>query len=88
MSWMIRLAKEAAKQLKGVPADRQRLLRRRLQEMQADPFRGDVKPLKGKEWQGWYRKRVGRYRVIFTLDRAKRIVEIAAILVRDEGTYR
>lgn len=68
MSWTIRLAKEAAKQLKGVPADKQKLLRRRLHEMQEDPLQGDVKPLQGKEWHGWYRKRVGRYRIIFTLD--------------------
>ena len=88
MRWTIRLAKEATKQLKGVPADKQKLLRRRLHEMQEDPLQGDVKPLKGKEWHGWYRKRVGRYRLIFTLDRPGRIVEVAAILIRDEGTYR
>lgn len=88
MSWTIRLSKEAAKQLKGLPADRGKLLRQRLRAMADDPLQGDVKPLKGKEWRGWYRKRIGRYRFIFTLDHSRHIVEVAAILKRDEGTYR
>ena len=56
--------------------------------MQNDPFQGDVQPLKGKQWQGRYRKRVGRYRVIFIPYHRERIVEISAILRRDEKTYR
>jgi mRNA-degrading endonuclease RelE of RelBE toxin-antitoxin system len=65
MKWNVRLAKEAARQLERVPGDYQALLRKKLREMAEDPFRGDVLPLKGKKWQGWYRKRVGRYRIIF-----------------------
>ena len=57
-------------------------------EFEADPFRGDVIPLKGRRWQGRYRKRVGRYRIIFMLNHAERIVEISAILLRNEQTYR
>jgi mRNA-degrading endonuclease RelE of RelBE toxin-antitoxin system len=88
MNWTVRLSKEAAKQLQGIPADRAKQLRRRLGELRTDPFQGDVKPLHGKEWQGWYRKRVGRYRIIFTLDHSQHTVAVAAILLRDEGTYR
>ena len=44
MTWTVRLANEAAKQLKKLPPDHQALLRRRLQEMTQDPFQGDVKP--------------------------------------------
>jgi len=54
MQWTIRLAKEAARQLEKVPRDYQALLRKKLREMAEDPFRGDVVPLKGKEWKGWY----------------------------------
>jgi mRNA-degrading endonuclease RelE of RelBE toxin-antitoxin system len=56
--------------------------------MHDDPMRGDVLPLKGRQWQGRYRKRVGRYRIIFSLDHTDRIVEVSAILLRDEHTYR
>jgi mRNA-degrading endonuclease RelE of RelBE toxin-antitoxin system len=56
--------------------------------MQDDPFRGDVIPLKGRQWHGRYRKRVGRYRLIFVPNHAEHIVEISAILLRDEHMYR
>jgi len=56
--------------------------------MAEDPFRGDVVPLKGTKWQGRYRKRVGRYRIIFIVHQNERIVDVTAILVRDEKTYR
>jgi mRNA-degrading endonuclease RelE of RelBE toxin-antitoxin system len=56
--------------------------------MQVNPFRGDVKPLKGKDWKGRYRKRIGRYRIIFVPIPALRVVEISQILLRTEKTYR
>jgi mRNA-degrading endonuclease RelE of RelBE toxin-antitoxin system len=56
--------------------------------MAEDPFRGDAMPLKGKEWKGYYRKRVGRYRIIFVPRQNERVTDIPAILARDEKTYR
>ena len=88
MTWNIRLAKDAAKQLEKVPRDYHELLLKKLREMAEDPFRGDVVPLKGKEWKGWYRKRVGRYRIIFVPHQNAYIVDVTAILARDEKTYR
>jgi len=86
--WSVRLARDAEKQLKKLPPDRQELILRHLREMRADPFQGDVKPLKGKEWKGHYRKVAGRYRIIFTLNHQEHIVEVSAILLRTEKTYR
>jgi mRNA-degrading endonuclease RelE of RelBE toxin-antitoxin system len=63
MIWNVRLAKAAAKQLEKLPPDYQTLLLKKLNEMGDDPFQGDVQPLKGKQHQGRYRKRVGRYRI-------------------------
>lgn len=71
-----------------LPRDVQRRIGRAIDELEADPFRGDVIPLKGRRWQGRYRKRVGRYRLIFVLHHAERIVEVSAILLRDEHTYQ
>jgi mRNA-degrading endonuclease RelE of RelBE toxin-antitoxin system len=88
MRWNVRLSKDAAKQLERVPRDYHELLLKKLQEIAEDPFRGDVLPLKGKEWEGYHRKRVGRYRIIFLLHQNQHIVDIAAILPRDEKTYR
>jgi len=88
MTWNIRLAKEAERQLKKLPLDRQEFIRRHLRDMTRDPFAGDVKSLKGKEWKGRYRKRIGRYRLIFMVSRPERAVEVSAILLRTEKTYQ
>ena len=59
-----------------------------LSEMEEDPFRGLVKPLKGKEHKGQYRKVSGRYRIIFRPVHRERVVDVLAILLRNEATYR
>jgi hypothetical protein len=56
--------------------------------MEADPFRGNVRALEGKRWRGRYRKVAGRYRIIFTPFHSVRIVEVSAITLRSEKTYR
>ena len=88
LPWSVLLAKEAAKQLEKLPRDRQELVRSSLREMTADPFRGDVIALKGKEWKGRYRKRAGQYRIIFQLNRIGHTVEVSAVVPRSEKTYR
>ena len=88
MTWTVRLSRGAARQFRQLPQDQQALIRERLREMRDDPFSGDVTPLKGSRWQGRYRKRVGRYRLIFLPNHAEHIVEISAILLRNEQTYR
>ncbi|MGH8660003.1 MAG: type II toxin-antitoxin system RelE family toxin [Gammaproteobacteria bacterium] len=81
--WPI-VARDAARQLEKVPRDYQTVLRNKLGEMAEDPFRGDVVPLKGTKWQGRYRKRVGRYRIIFIPHQNEGAIDVVAILVRDE----
>ena len=49
MTWAVRVADEAAKQLKAIPPDRRKRIMRDLRELAQDPFRGLVKPLKGVE---------------------------------------
>jgi mRNA-degrading endonuclease RelE of RelBE toxin-antitoxin system len=88
MNWDIRLSKTAARQLSKVPRNYQDLVLERLEEMAENPFRGDVKPLQGVQWQGHYRKRVGRWRIIFAPDASEHRVEISAILRRSDKTYR
>jgi mRNA-degrading endonuclease RelE of RelBE toxin-antitoxin system len=88
MTWIVRLSRDAERQLRRLPPDQQSLIRQRLREMQDDPFRGDVIPLRGRQWQGRYRKRVGRYRIFFVPHHDTHIVEVSAILLRDEQTYR
>ena len=88
MHWRSELSDEAERQLVRLPRTMQRRIVRAIDELEADPFRGDVIPLKGRRWQGRYRKRVGRYRIIFVPNHTERIIEVAAILLSDEQTYR
>jgi len=87
MSWASELSRTAERQLAQLPRPFQARITRTIDELEADPFQGDVRPLRGRH-QGRYRKRVGRYRIIFRLRHDERIVEISAILPRDDRTYR
>jgi mRNA-degrading endonuclease RelE of RelBE toxin-antitoxin system len=82
MTWTVRLAKAAEKHLKKIPPDRQEMILAHIREMCENPFHGDVKPLRGKHWKGRYRKRAGRYRLIFTLSYSRQAFEISQIFLR------
>jgi mRNA-degrading endonuclease RelE of RelBE toxin-antitoxin system len=88
MTWTVRVHEDAAKQLKAIPADRRKRILDDIIAFEEDPFRGLVKPLKGKENKGKFRKVSGRYRIIFKPIHATRIVEVLAVLLRNEKTYR
>lgn len=88
MTWSAELSHTAERQLARFPTKAQQQIARAIDGLEIDPFRGDVISLKGKHWSGRYRKRVGRYRIIFTLHHDTHTIEISAILRRDEHTYR
>ena len=88
MNWAVELSASAIKELKKLPRDRQAQIERAIDEMESDPMAGDVIPLKGSEWKGSFRKRVGPYRIIFALDRKTLTVAVSAIFIRSEKTYR
>jgi mRNA-degrading endonuclease RelE of RelBE toxin-antitoxin system len=70
-----------------LPQDRRKQIAQAIEEMERDPTSGDVRPIKSGRFKGTLRKRVGRYRIIFALDPAKSMIEIAAIITRTESTY-
>ncbi|MGB8768586.1 MAG: type II toxin-antitoxin system RelE/ParE family toxin [Candidatus Korobacteraceae bacterium] len=88
MIWAVELSAAAEKDLKRLPRDRQARIERAIDELEENPFAGDVKALQGPEWKGRYRKRVGPYRIVFTVDRKASAVAVSAILIRSEKTYR
>lgn len=53
--------------------------------MESDPFKGDLKRLKGKE-TAW-RRRVGNYRIIYDLYFDEHLIVIQGILRRTSITY-
>jgi mRNA-degrading endonuclease RelE of RelBE toxin-antitoxin system len=88
MTWTVHVHAEAAKQLKAIPSDRRKRILDDLLVFEEDPFRGLVKPLKGKAHKGHYRKVSGRYRIIFRPIHPTHTVEVLAILLRNEQTYK
>ena len=85
MNWAVVVAKSARKKLAKFPAkDRSRILEG-LESMAADPFSGDIIKLedKGDRW----RRRIGEYRVFFSVDKPSRVVVISAIERRTSTTY-
>ena len=88
MNWAVELSAAAEKDLKRLPRDRQARIERAIDEMEQNPLAGEVKALQGPEWKGRYRKRVGPYRIVFTVNHKSQAVAISAILIRSEKTYR
>lgn len=89
MNWVCEVSEDAAKELRSLPASIQKRVARTIDQMLADPFQGDVKPLKGREWKGIFRRRIGSYRILFTTSGdPKKMFTILRILIRAEGTYK
>ena len=88
MIWIVHIHDGAAKQLKSIPPDRRQRVLDDIVAFEEDPFRGLVKPLKGKNHKGHYRKISGRYRMIFKPVYSTNTVELLAVLLRNEKTYR
>lgn len=88
MTWACELTEDAERDLLDLPRDVQRHIVHALDRVAVNPFQGDVKALKGSEWKGVLRRRVGSYRILFTADRSRRLVSVLCILRRSEKTYR
>lgn len=87
MNWVVRVAEDARVFIQDLPAKTRRQVSRSITELEQDPSRGDVEPLKGKEWKGFYRKRAGDFRIVFLLYRDQRVIDVSSVLGRSEKTY-
>jgi mRNA-degrading endonuclease RelE of RelBE toxin-antitoxin system len=88
MNWACELTEDAQKDLRRLPSSVQKRVARTIDQMAADLFQGNVKSLKGPEWRGVFRRRMGSYRVLFAVDHKKHTFFIVRILIRSEGTYQ
>jgi mRNA-degrading endonuclease RelE of RelBE toxin-antitoxin system len=87
MSWVCDLTKDARGDLQDLPKAVQKRVARVLEQMQSDPFQGDVRALHGDEWKGVFRRRLGDYRILFMPEHEQHIVNILRILIRSGKTY-
>jgi mRNA-degrading endonuclease RelE of RelBE toxin-antitoxin system len=88
VNWVVRIAEDAQLFVDRLPNKARRQVFRSINQLEQDPFSGDVKTLKGTEWKGCYRKRSGDYRIIFAVHHAERLVEVGWVMLRSEKTYR
>jgi mRNA-degrading endonuclease RelE of RelBE toxin-antitoxin system len=83
--WTLRVAKQAQKGLAKAPAKSQRLLRAALEDMQQNPFSGDLVRLQSE--RATWRRRVGSYRIFFDVYPESQLVDIVDISRRTSTTY-
>jgi mRNA interferase RelE/StbE len=85
MNWTGLVAKAALKQLARFPAKDQDRVAVAISALADDPFGGDIIKLEGgnRRW----RRRVGSYRIFFTVVPESRTVAVSAILRRTSTTY-
>jgi len=88
MIWIVHIHDGAARQLRAIPPDRRQRVLDDIAAFEEDPLRGLVKPLKGRDHHGHYRKVSGRYRIIFKPVHPTNTVDVLAVLLRNEKTYR
>jgi mRNA-degrading endonuclease RelE of RelBE toxin-antitoxin system len=88
MSWICELTDDAKRDLRDLPRAIQKRFSRTLEQMQTNPFQGDVKALQGEEWKGVFRRRLGDYRVLFLPDLEQHIVRVLRVVLRSARTYR
>ena len=85
MTWNLSITGPAQKEFKKLPQKDRARVKAALIAMQADPFQGDLKRLKGKD-TAW-RRRVGNYRIIYDLYFDEHLIVIQGILRRTSATY-
>ncbi len=68
MNWVCELTDDAKEDLISLPKTTQKRIARVLEQVQLDPFHGDVRALHGDEWKGVFRRRLGDYRILFVPD--------------------
>ncbi|MGD0008382.1 MAG: type II toxin-antitoxin system RelE/ParE family toxin [Terriglobia bacterium] len=90
MNWVVRIADDAQLFVQNLPDKTRRQVSGSISQASLSKTHsgGDVKPLRGKEWKGYYRKRAGDYRIIFSVYHDRRLVDVSWVLRRSEKTYR
>ena len=85
MTWTLHVSRPAQKTLAKAPAKSQRLLRAALEEMEQNPFTGDIVRLASE--RATWRRRVGSYRIVFDVYPEQQHIDVVDIARRTSTTY-
>lgn len=85
MSWVVRVTKSAAREIGRFPKFDQARIHDALGSFQTDPWQGDVAKIQGED--NLWRRRVGNYRIFYSVHTTVRVVMILEIARRTSTTY-
>jgi mRNA-degrading endonuclease RelE of RelBE toxin-antitoxin system len=83
MNWKLLVSKNAKRELGRLPNRDQVRIEAVLDEMEADPFSGDIKRMQPPGW----RRRLGNYRIFYDLDVGERLIVVTSVKRRTSTTY-
>ena len=86
MTWTVELSKQAERQLERIHGPELTRIISAIDLLAENPRAGGTKALQGKH-RGRFRRRVGNWRIIFTIDDGILRVDIIEILRRSSTTY-
>ncbi|MFQ6084460.1 MAG: type II toxin-antitoxin system RelE/ParE family toxin [Candidatus Aminicenantia bacterium] len=86
MSWKLKIAKRASKEMKRVPIKDAKRLLSILEELTKNPYQGDIEKVKGED--NVWRRRVGNYRILYEIIPKRRHIDVFQIRRRTTTTYR
>lgn len=85
MNWEVRIPKSVKKRIRRFPQeDRERILEA-LRDFVIDPWQGDIAKVGGRE--NLWRRRIGNYRISYSVVTGIRVVEIKEVKRRTSSTY-
>lgn len=80
-SWTISIARQAGREIDGLPAEMKDRVEAALDGLLSHPRRGDIRKLQGRRDEYWLR--VGERRIIFRVDKQRQ--QVVATTVRPRG---
>ncbi len=85
MSWRINLTRSAKKDMRKVPKKDFKHIHAVVESMKVTPFIGDRQKLSGQVNE--YRRRIGNWRIFFSMDTSRHMITIMHIRRRNSKTY-
>ena len=85
MSWEVRVPKGVHKQVRRLSRKDQERVLDVFRVLRIDPWNGDITKIGGRE--NLWRRRVGNYRIFYSLHMQERLVEVKGVERRTSNTY-
>lgn len=84
-NWRIIISDSAKKNISRLPKNDSKLIEKTIDQMELNPFGGDIVKLSGEE--NIWRRRIGNHRIIFEILSKKNIIYIYHVKRRTSKTY-